>query len=130
MLRPTLRYLLPVSDEQLPETRVPRLPRGGGWKLSQAALFRILTTAALLVAVIYLRRPCADSVGTFLKNFDAVIDAGVAAPTPAPVPPGIYVPLHSGMSEDEVKATIDKARAAALVIDAGVPLPDAGPTQK
>ena len=97
--------------------------------MSQAALFRILTTAALLIAVVYLRRPCADSVGTFVKNFDAVIDAGIAAPPPTQLPPGNYVQLRSGMSDNEVKAAVDKARAAALVIDAGVPAPDAAPAK-
>jgi hypothetical protein len=58
---------------------VPRLPRGPLLRLSAPALFRIGMIAIVLVAVIALRRPCADGVASFVTTMDAP-DAG---PPPA-----------------------------------------------
>jgi hypothetical protein len=99
---------------------VPKLPRGRGFKLSGPAVFRIGMTLMLLVAVIVLARPCANSVSSFVMSFGSGSNAGSAMPAPgkvdmpAPVAPGSqYEVLRPGMTDDEVKAAIERARARA-----------------
>lgn len=61
----------------------------------------------LLVAVIVMRQPCADNVARFVGSFEPV-DAGApeASPGTAELPPGKYVRLAPGMSEDEIRKAI------------------------
>jgi hypothetical protein len=90
---------------------VPRLPRGRGIRLSSPQLFKIVFFAALLVAVIMLQRPCSEAAGNFVGQFDdrsAAKDAAPATLDPQ-LPPGNYVELKSGMTDEEIRKAIEKA---------------------
>ena len=93
---------------------VPRLPRGRGISLTGPQMFKIVFFAALLVAVIVLQRPCAEAAGRFVGQFDETKDAGVkpAPPRPPPgheLPPGNYVEIKPGMTDEEIRQAIDRA---------------------
>lgn len=118
---------------------VPRLPRGRGLRLSGPHLVRIAGTVCLLVFLIVVQRPCANAVSTFVTSFGSSGDRGSAAaamPRPGTVdePRGSaaeagaagsgtagshapsldrYERLRPGMTDDEVKAVIDRARRKA-----------------
>lgn len=66
-----------MSDDE-PVPRVGRGPLFG--RMQTATLFKIAGLGVILVAVVVLRRPCADSVSGFVNSFDPPPDA---APTPA-----------------------------------------------
>ena len=95
---------------------VPRIPRGRGLKVTNAQVFKILLTAAVLVMLIVMQRPCADSVSKFVTSFD---DQGSASPKmPKPdnvdvVEPQHYEVINSDMTEAQVKAAIERERARA-----------------
>ncbi len=118
-----------AGDDDLSD--VPKLPRGRGLKLSMPEIFRILLTAGMLIAVIVLAHPCGDAVGNFMSKFDdkgktgsgAGTGSGLRAGTGAgaatgsgsagqPVPQH-YVQLKPGMTDEETKAAIEKAKAEA-----------------
>jgi hypothetical protein len=102
---------------------VPKLPRGRGLRLSGPELLRIALLAILLVFLIATQRPCANAVSRFVTSFDG--QGSAAKPLPRPgtvdVPAGAaagsnldgYERLRPGMTEEEVKAAIDRARARA-----------------
>lgn len=105
----------PEGDEP-----VPKLPRGRGIKLSSPEVFRILLTGGLLVAIIVLTHPCANAVSSFVTSFDngSAGSAAAAMPKPDNVRPPepddtTYVRLRPGMTDEQVKAAIDEARAKA-----------------
>jgi hypothetical protein len=107
---------VPQPDSNEP---VPKLPRGRGLKLSGPELFRIAITLAMLIAVIALTRPCARSVSSFVMGFDGSAK-GSAMPKPGtvdvPKPPAgsdQYEALRPGMTDEEVKAAIERAKAKA-----------------
>lgn len=111
----------PSDDEP-----VPKLPRGRGIKLSSPEVFRIVLTGALLVAIIVLTHPCADAVSSFVTSFDNGSAGSAAAVMPKPDnvrPPEpddtTYVRLRPGMTDEQVKAAIDEARAKAKARAAG-----------
>ncbi|HWN69513.1 MAG TPA: hypothetical protein VNM90_17850 [Haliangium sp.] len=108
----------PVDDEA-----VPRLPRGWGMKLSLPEIMRILMIAAMLIAVLVLRRPCAENTGRFVESFEPPVDAGPAR-TPGQLPPGRYIPLSGEMTEQELREKLELLTD----IDAG-PGPDPGAAQ-
>jgi hypothetical protein len=115
---------LPEPDDDVP---VPRLPRGRGLALSTPAIIRIAMFATLLVAVIVMRRPCADNVAGFVGSFDTP-DAGAAKPTAPEIPLDNLVPLPPGSTEDDIR------RAMGQGVDAGAPpapsaMPDSGSAQ-
>ena len=102
---------------------VTKLPRGRGIKLSTPEVFRIVMMAAVLVAVIVLTRPCASSVATFVTSFGSGSgSAGSAAPAPVMVVPDQtqYVRLRPGMTDEQVKAAIEEAKAKARTGSAAV----------
>lgn len=108
-----------MADDDEP---VPRLPRTRGFKLSTPALVRIGMTAALLVLVIAIQRPCADSVSKFVTGFGAEGSGSAAAQMPrpgtvdqpsGPGSAGDYVQLRPDMTEAELKAAIERAKAKA-----------------
>jgi hypothetical protein len=110
---------------------VPRLPRGRGIKLSFAEIMRILMILAMLLAVLALRRPCAENTGRFIQSFEPPVDAGPAR-TPGQLPPGRYIPLNGEMTEQELREKLELVNE----IDAGVapeartgPATGAGPAQ-
>ena len=107
---------------------IPRLPRGKGISLSGPQLVRIAMFAALLVAVLFLRRPCADGIASFMGQFDPqAADAGVRSSEGAQTtgddtasPPAGegeeastsgtgYIRLRGDMSEDEIKQALEQA---------------------
>jgi hypothetical protein len=92
---------------------VPRLPRGKGISLTGPQMFKILLFAALLVAVIVLQRPCSEAAGRFVGQFDTR-DAAPAPPKPDPhpLPPGNYVEIKPGMTDEQIKQAIEGAGSA------------------
>ena len=86
------------------DEEVPKLPRGKGLKLSGPEIVRICITGALLVAIIVLAKPCGTAVSNFMMRFDN----GSAA---KPLPKGEL--LRGDMTDEERKAAIERARAAA-----------------
>jgi hypothetical protein len=114
----------PAADDD-----VPRLPRGRGLRLSGPQLFRIAGTVILLVFLVVIQRPCADAVSKFVTGFGSSGDRGSAAAT-MPRPGKVDVPassaggsdapeleryehLRPGMTDQEVKAVIERARRKA-----------------
>jgi hypothetical protein len=101
------------SDRTDPaEEPVPKLPRGRGMRFSAPELFRIAMTLGFLVAVIALTKPCANAVSTFVMGFDGSGSgkgSGSAGSGSAAVDP--YEHLTPNMSDDEVKAAIERAKA-------------------
>ncbi|ACY16064.1 hypothetical protein [Haliangium ochraceum] len=81
---------------------VPKLPRSRGIKLSLPEILRIVMLAAMLVAVLMLRRPCAESAGMFLESFEPPPDAS-SEPVHTGLPPGKYIRLSGDMSEEELR---------------------------
>jgi hypothetical protein len=104
---------------------VPKLPRGRGLRLSRPQMVRIAGTLLLLVFLIAMQRPCADAVSGFVTGFGDQGSAAVQMPKPGNVdmPVGSagagsgsdvqFERLRPGMTEDEIKAVIDRARAKA-----------------
>lgn len=83
-------------------------------KFSGPELFRILMTLVTLVAVIFLAKPCGNSVSNFVMGYGS----GSAAPTtkpgtvePPPVDVNQYERLRPGMSDEEIKAAIERSKA-------------------
>jgi hypothetical protein len=95
------------------EEPVPKLPRGRGIKLSGPEIVRICITAALLVAIIVLAEPCGNAVSNFMMRFDNG-SASKKMPKPETVTsPQQGVLLRGDMTDEERKAAIERARAAA-----------------
>ena len=108
---------------------VPRLPRGKGFKLSFGEIIRVGLTGTMLLAVLVLAKPCADSVGRFVANFDPP-DAQPAAPPPSTKLPAGYVHLGGNMSTQQIEQAVGGLRDAGTLApapppDAGAPPPDA-----
>jgi len=90
---------------------VPRLPRGRGLRLSGPELVRILLLASLLVLLVVTQRPCSNAVSRFVTSFgDQPGSAGTAGSGAAG---SGYEHLRPGMTDDEIKAAIQRARARA-----------------
>ncbi|CAN5331273.1 hypothetical protein BH11MYX1_BH11MYX1_38660 [soil metagenome] len=88
---------------------VPKLPRGRGMKLSTAEIFRIVMTAGLLVALVVLIKPCSKSVSTFVMGFGSGSGSAKRSGSgSAKVDP--YEHLTPGMSDDEVRLAIERAK--------------------
>jgi hypothetical protein len=92
---------------------VPKLPRGRGIKLAGPQMFRIAVTAIALVAVIVTARPCGEAVGRFVSRFGSGGESGSAMPRPGTLSePAHYVNLGSATTEEEVRALVERERAA------------------
>ena len=92
---------------------VPRIPRGRGIRLSSPQVFRILMTAALLVAVVAMQKPCADSVSHFVTSFESGSGSAIAPSgggSASAEPELHYVAISTDMTEAQIKAIVDKAR--------------------
>ncbi len=100
------------EDPRPDDEPVPRLPRGKGWGFSRGELVRIGMIAALLVAVVALRQPCSQSVGTFIQSFEPPIDAGVAPPQQLPPLQADEVYVHCGpeVTPEECARKIERAQ--------------------
>jgi len=106
---------------------VPKLPRGRGFKIGSGQMLKIILTASLLVILIVMQRPCADSVSGFVTSFDDKGSAAKQLPRPGKLEGSgsdQYELIHPGMTEDEQKAAIERemarARSATPATDAGV----------
>jgi hypothetical protein len=92
---------------------VPKLPRGRGMKLSGPQIARIAMTLVTLIGVMFLAKPCANAVSNFVMSYEQ--GSGSAMPKPGnvdmPVGTGQYEQLRPGMSEAEIKAAMERARA-------------------
>jgi hypothetical protein len=99
-----------VSDEP-----VPKLPRGRGLKLSGPQIVRIFMTLCALVGVIVLARPCANSVSSFVMGYSQGSDtAKLPKPdnvSPPPLDLNKYEQLKPNMTEEELKAAIERSKA-------------------
>ena len=139
-------YPLIVASKIDSDDDVPRLPRGGGgFKLSPAALFRIVLTGALLAMIIVAQRPCANAVSGFVTSFDEQ-PGGSGAPQTQMPKPGTVVPptesprtdpcavaLRADMTEAEITAAVERAKLCAKErentsprMSEPAPAPDAG----
>jgi hypothetical protein len=85
---------------------------------------RIAGTAGVLVALLVMQKPCARAVSNFVTSFDGHGSAGQgtaqrgagatgSAGSAGPAAPADYEHLRPGMTDDEIKATIERARARA-----------------
>ena len=90
------------------DTDVPKLPRGRGLKLSVPEIFRILITLSLLIALIVLAKPCSRSVSKFVMGFGSGSGTGSGSGSAKPDP---YERLTPGMTDEEVKAAIERSKA-------------------
>jgi hypothetical protein len=97
---------VPAADDD-----VPKLPRGRGIKFSTAELFRIAITVAFLVAVIVLTKPCSSAVSTFVMGFGSGSGSGSARAGSGSAQPDPYEHLSPDMTEEQLKAAIDRAKA-------------------
>jgi len=105
----------PETTEPAKDEPVPKLPRGRGLKLSGPELFRIFIMLIALVGVIVLARPCANSVSNFMMGYDQGSGAS-KLPKPGNVEPPAedmskYEQLKPGMTEEELKAAVERAKA-------------------
>jgi hypothetical protein len=103
----------PAADADGTGEPVPRLPRGRGLKLSGPELLRVLILAVLLVFLIASARPCSNAVSRFVTSFGSAAGSGSAAGKGSGSGSGLdgYERLRPGMTDDEVKAAIERARA-------------------
>lgn len=109
----------PAPDE------VPRLPRGRGLRLSRVELLRIAGLAVLLVFLLATQRQCASAVSRFVTSFgEPAASPGTPGTSPgsgASADPAVgsgldldrYEHLRPGMTDAEMKAVIERARARA-----------------
>ena len=98
---------------------VVRLPRGKGMNLDRAMMFRIVATVALLVMIVVAARPCANATSKFVTDFDDKKgSASDLMPKPGtvdqPSKQPVYEQLKPNMTDDEVKAAIERAKARNL----------------
>ena len=108
------------------EQPVPRIPRaaGRGFRPSASQLLKIAITAGVLVMIVIVQKPCADSVSGFVTSFDKVGSQGSGSaansaipkpgeidPTPPPPPAGEV--LSTDMTEEQTRAAIERVRARA-----------------
>jgi hypothetical protein len=92
---------------------VPKLPRGRGIKLSGPELFRIGLTLIALIGVVVLTKPCANSVSGFVTSFDNGSNTPTIKPGTVDLPKEQHFEhLKPGMTEAEIKAAMERAKAA------------------
>lgn len=109
-----------------PEEVVPKLPRGRGIKFSGGELFRIGMTIVTLVGVVVLTKPCASAVSGFVTGMDR---KGSGEPNTIPKPGTVDIPsatpaefeqLSPNMTEAELKAAIERAKARNTATDRAI----------
>lgn len=101
---------------------VPKLPRGKGFRVPKGHVYKIALTAMLLVMIVVLRKPCADSVSGFVTSFDKGSGSSTL-PKPGTVEPGSgsqhFEPIGGDMTEAERNAAIEREFARARAAAAG-----------
>lgn len=120
-----------TEGQPVPERseQIPKLPRGRGIKLSGPEVFRIALTLVALIGVIVLTKPCANAVSGFITSFDQGSGSQLPKPGSADLPAQPYEHLKPGMTEKEIEAAIERAKARAAgsgTSAAGSDLPAAG----
>jgi hypothetical protein len=116
-----------VSSDDEPVPRIPRAA-GRGFRPSMSQLLKIGITAGVLVMVIVVQRPCADSVSGFVTSFDntgsqgsqgsqgsadvSIPKPGTIDPTPPPPASSTEV-ITTDMTEEQTRAAIERVRARA-----------------
>ena len=85
-------------------------------KFSGPELVRILMTLVTLIAVIFLAKPCGKQVSNFVMGYGSG-SGSASSPKPGTVEPpppeniDQYEQLKPGMSEQEIKAAIERSKA-------------------
>lgn len=96
---------------------VPKLPRGRGLKFSKPELLRIGLTLITLIGIIMMTGPCANAVSGFVTGFDDTGSASSSMPKPGtvdqPEPAPQFEEIRPGMTDEEIKAVIERSRARA-----------------
>jgi len=90
-------------------------------KFSKPELFRIGFTLITLIGVVVLTKPCANATSNFGRSMDGSGGggpAGTSATMPRPNTVDVPVPqqfeqLRPGMTDEEVKAAIERSKARA-----------------
>jgi hypothetical protein len=94
-------------------------------RFSKPELFRIGFTLVTLIGVIVMTRPCAHAVSGFVMSVDgsgSETDKAIKAKempkpgnvdVPVPTPQTQYEQLRPGMTEEEIKAAIERSKAHA-----------------
>ena len=105
----------PIEEEL---GRIPRLPRGGGFSISTPNLIRILFTAAVLVMIIVIQKPCAEHVSSFVTSYGqgSAPQSGSSSAMPHPGTvdkPREYEQITPDMTPEQVKAAVERAKARA-----------------
>jgi len=96
-------------------------------KFSGPELVRILMTLVTLVAVIFLAKPCGKQVSNFVMGYGSGSGSasspkpGTVEPPPPPENIDQYEQLKPGMSEQEIKAAIERSKARNAAGSAAVP---------
>jgi len=99
-----------VAADEAPEPEIPRIPRGKGFKLSMGELVKIAMLATLLVAILVLQKPCADSVAKLVTSFGSDTGSGSGSQKIVDTPEGTYVRITPDMTPEQIKAAIEQAR--------------------
>jgi hypothetical protein len=107
------------QQHQQDDDVVPKLPRGKGLRLSAGHLLKLGMTAGVLVMLVFMRRPCADNVANVVIDLDQPGSAARSMPRPGNVELPAdspddedFVLITPGMTEDEVKAAVERQRGA------------------
>jgi hypothetical protein len=110
----------PAAPAEVPDEPVPKLPRGRGMKFSTPELVRIGFTLITLIGVVVLAKPCANSMSGFVMSMDGSATGSAAKSKAMPRPDNVDVPvpqqyeqLRPGMTDEEVKAAIERSKARA-----------------
>jgi hypothetical protein len=108
---------------------VPKLPRSRGLKLSRPQLIRIALTSLLLVLIVVIQKPCANTVSTFVTSFGDEGSGGTAMPKPGTVDQqqpasdlgsaSDYETIPENMTEADYKAMVERQKAKQAAKRAG-----------
>ncbi len=92
---------------------VPKLPRMRAEVLGTRAV-RIALTLLTLIGVIVLAKPCSNAVSKFVTGFDDGSNKPMPKPGNVDMPRDEqYEQLKPGMTEQELKAAVERAKARA-----------------
>ena len=92
---------------------VPKIPYSKGFRLSWPEVIRIAMLATVLVAVIVLQKPCADSVSKFVTSFDTG-SGSEQMPHPGTVAPATeYKQIGSNATPEQIRDMVEKSKQEA-----------------
>ncbi len=99
----------------LPTTTSRGCLADAGFRIARGAWFKVGATAAALVILVVVAKPCANAVSTFVTGFGDPGSASEQMPRPGNVERAgsqHFEVLRPDMTEEELKAAIERARAA------------------